>query len=103
MTMSDPLPDPDALLVRVVPGSAGDRGCGFQIRTTAVTCPNGGEVLHESEPVSMSPRAAAVHGRRWIDQYRRAADRDRCRMLGWSWSAVSRAIRRQRAEEASRA
>lgn len=78
----DILPPASALTFLVHRESAGYR---FEVR-------HGDESLHEPAVAAVSERIAERRARAWISQYSREDDRGRCAMLGYHWSAVSRAI-----------
>ena len=90
---SSPLPDPDALTIQLNTDRDGMR---FEVRC-------GSESIHEAKTPVMSPRAAERRGRAWIQKYSDSSDHGRCRLCGFDWPTVSRALTRHRHEEASRA
>ncbi|MEL7088432.1 MAG: hypothetical protein AAGL98_08350 [Planctomycetota bacterium] len=92
-----PLPEPDSLVVKI---HADREGCSFEIRTTGLTCAHGGESIHDDPGRAMSPNVVARRAQKWIDRYRAATNRERCRMCGYDWSAVKRALTRRQREEA---
>ncbi|MEM8739769.1 MAG: hypothetical protein AAGG38_15010 [Planctomycetota bacterium] len=89
-----PLPDPATLYVRV---HVGRDGCRFEVLARD-------PVGHQDESVyicpapASSPKTAEHRGVAWIAGYAAATDKERCRLCGYSWSAVKRALTRQRAE-----